>query len=143
MQDINICRFREDFTAKVRIPNAKHRQNTSRVTIYMAKEQPLNSVNTLTICSLLLVSCVLPLVGCGTNSGEENSPKEIPSNTQDGSASSSPDTSAPRFPEVKTHENEIIPPRTTPDDFNIVWEVWEHLNRDYVDRSKLDGEASA
>ena len=109
----------------------------------MAKEQPLNSVNTLTICSLLLVSCVLPLVGCGINSVENNSPKEIPSNTQDGSATSSPDTSAPRFPEVKAHENEIVPPRTTPDDFNIVWEVWEHLNRDYVDRSKLDGEASA
>ena len=120
--------------------NTQRRQYNYRVTIYRLKEQPLISLNALTICSLLLVSFVLSAVGCGTNSGEDES---IPSSAQEGSVASSSHTGAPEFPEVKANETEIVPPRVTPDDFNIVWEVWEHLNRDYVDQSKLDGEASA
>ena len=103
----------------------------------------MTSVHVFTICTLLLVSFVFATAGCGSSSGEDESVNGIATSTQATSLSGTPHSSAPEFPDVKLHENEIVPPHITPDDFNIVWEVWEHLNRDYVDRSKLNGEASA
>lgn len=49
----------------------------------------------------------------------------------------------PVFPDIVVHEDEIEPPRTVPSDLGVVWEAWEHLNRDYVDRDKLDPEMAA
>lgn len=49
-------------------------------------------------------------------------------------------TDAPQFPSVVVHEDDILPPKHIPTELDVIWEAWEHLNRDYVDREKLDPE---
>lgn len=49
-------------------------------------------------------------------------------------------TDAPQFPSVVVHEDDIVPPKHIPTELDVIWEAWEHLNRDYVDREKLDPE---
>ena len=49
-------------------------------------------------------------------------------------------TDAPQFPNVVVHEDEIVAPSHVPSELDVIWEAWEHLNRDYVDREKLDPE---
>ena len=47
---------------------------------------------------------------------------------------------APQFPNIVVHEDEIVPPQHIPSELDVIWEAWEHLNRDYVEREKLDPE---
>ena len=47
---------------------------------------------------------------------------------------------APLFPKVVVHEDDIVVPQHVPNGLDVVWEAWEHLNRDFVDREKLDPE---
>ena len=49
-------------------------------------------------------------------------------------------TDAPQFPNVVVHEDDIVAPSHVPSELDVIWEAWEHLNRDYVDREKLDPE---
>ena len=47
---------------------------------------------------------------------------------------------APLIPTVVAHDDDIVVPQHVPDGLDVVWEAWEHLNRDYVEREKLDPE---
>ena len=49
-------------------------------------------------------------------------------------------TDAPQFPNVVVQEDDIVAPSHVPSELDVIWEAWEHLNRDYVDREKLDPE---
>ena len=49
-------------------------------------------------------------------------------------------TDAPLFPQVVLHEDDIVPPKHVPTDLDVIWEAWEHLNRDFVDREQIDPE---
>ncbi len=49
-------------------------------------------------------------------------------------------TDAPVFPNVVVNDDDIVPPKHIPTDLDVIWEAWEHLNRDYVDREKIDPE---
>ena len=49
-------------------------------------------------------------------------------------------TDAPQFPNIVVHEDDIVAPSHVPSELDVIWEAWEHLNRDYVDREKLDPE---
>ncbi|MCY4527638.1 MAG: S41 family peptidase [Chloroflexi bacterium] len=49
-------------------------------------------------------------------------------------------TDAPVFPNVVVHEDEIVAPQHVPTELDVIWEAWEHLNRDFVEREKLDPE---
>ena len=45
-------------------------------------------------------------------------------------------TDAPQFPNVVVHEDDIVAPSHVPSELDVIWEAWEHLNRDYVDQGK-------
>ena len=49
-------------------------------------------------------------------------------------------TDAPLFPNVVVHDNEVVAPQHVPNELDVIWEAWEHLNRDFVERNKLDSE---
>jgi carboxyl-terminal processing protease len=49
----------------------------------------------------------------------------------------------PEFPAPQESALEVAPPRNVPEELIIVWEAWQLLQQDYVDRSKLDPEAFA
>ena len=45
------------------------------------------------------------------------------------------------FPTPEPSELKVAPPRDVPEELKIVWEAWQLLQQDYVDRSELDPEA--
>jgi carboxyl-terminal processing protease len=46
------------------------------------------------------------------------------------------------MPDVTVSERPLSPaPRDVPEELTIIWEAWQHLNEDYVDKSALDPEA--
>ncbi len=49
-------------------------------------------------------------------------------------------TDAPHFPNVVVHDDDIVTPQHVPNELDVIWEAWEHLQRDFVDREKLDPE---
>ena len=49
----------------------------------------------------------------------------------------------PEFPEVTPAERTLEMPPEVPEELKIIWEAWQFLAQDYVDRSKLDPEASS
>ncbi len=49
-------------------------------------------------------------------------------------------TDAPVFPNVVVHDDDVVAPQHVPTELDVIWEAWEHLNRDYVEREKLDPE---
>ena len=48
---------------------------------------------------------------------------------------------APEFPEVTPSEPLADPPKVVAEDLKVIWEAWQHLHNDYVEKSKLDPEA--
>ena len=48
---------------------------------------------------------------------------------------------APQLSPPQKTELEVAPPRDVPEELRIVWEAWQLLHQDYVDRSQLDPEA--
>jgi carboxyl-terminal processing protease len=48
---------------------------------------------------------------------------------------------ASQFPPVEPTELRVDPPRDVPEELKIIWEAWQLLQQDYVDRSQLDAEA--
>ena len=48
---------------------------------------------------------------------------------------------APEFPEVTPSEPLAAPPKVVAEDLKVIWEAWQHLHNDYVEKSKLDPEA--
>ena len=42
------------------------------------------------------------------------------------------------MPNVDVHEDESVPPQHTPTELGAIWEAWEHLNRGFEEREKLD-----
>ena len=48
---------------------------------------------------------------------------------------------ASQFPPVEPTELKVDPPRDVPEELRIIWEAWQLLHQDYVDRSQLDPEA--
>lgn len=96
------------------------------------------------LSTLRVALLVLFLLACGSNTDDGPSTDTASLQPAASTGSGGPVTSdAPTFPNVVIHENDIEPPRVVPDDLGIVWEAWEHLNRDYVDRNKLDPKAAA
>ena len=45
---------------------------------------------------------------------------------------------APLSTNVDVHEDESVPPKHTPTELDAIWEAREHLNREFVEREKLD-----
>ena len=48
---------------------------------------------------------------------------------------------ASQFPSAEPTELRVDPPRDVPEELKIIWEAWQLLQQDYVDRSQLDAEA--
>ncbi len=98
------------------------------------------------LASVLLVACTGG-DGAGEGAGTSGSPARAPSlesaSSPNGAtiASSTGAVDAPVFPDVVVTEGISDPPRIVPEDLKVVWEAWELLQEDYVDRSKLDPEA--
>jgi carboxyl-terminal processing protease len=92
-----------------------------------------------------LAILVIIAVGCGTTGDDKDS--EAPAASLQSPASPSEAgvnaSDVPGFPNVVVHDGDIEAPRVVPTDLGLVWEAWEHLNRDYVDRDKLDPELAA
>ena len=101
----------------------------------------------------------LLLVACGSAT-EQAAPEEeapppaavaapaaAPSDTAPSPASAAGDTivadapDASQFPPVEPSELKVDPPRDVPEELKIIWEAWQLLHQDYVDRSQLDPEA--
>ncbi len=94
--------------------------------------------------TLIGLAAMLLVAGC--SSGTD--PVDAPAPSAAGSlAEISPATNgeavidAPTFPEVTESETKLKPPPIVPGELEVVWEAWELLREDYVDRSKLDPEA--
>lgn len=97
----------------------------------------------LSVTVLALVIAIT--VGCGTT-GDDKDSSQTAASLQAPTSSSGATTNSsdePSFPNVVVYEDDIEPPRVVPTDLGLVWEAWEHLNRDYVDRDKLDPELAA
>lgn len=90
------------------------------------------------LITLLLVS------GCssGSNLGEAPTPPNTESLAEiSPSLNGEATVDAPTFPEVSESGRKLKPPPIVPGELEVVWEAWELLRQDYVDRSKLDPEA--
>lgn len=108
-------------------------------------ETVANHPKSMFLSAAVLAIVVAITVGCGTNSGDKDSSQAVASLQAPSSPSGSSINSSdePSFPNVVVHEEDIETPKVVPTDLGLVWEAWEHLNRDYVDRDKLDPELAA
>ena len=110
----------------------------------------------------LAILIVVVFVGCGggdegteraasTSGASVPSLQQLPAPTQStggGAAAAASDAngalgapSPPEFPQASPSEPLPDPPKLVEEDLKTVWEVWQHLHKDYVDKSKLDSEA--
>lgn len=87
-----------------------------------------------------LAVLVAVMAACGAFGDEDETLSSAASSVQSPASPALPplETDAPEFPKIVVHEDEVVPPKHVPSDLDVVWEAWEHLNRDYVDRDKID-----
>ena len=105
------------------------------------------------IIALVTVSVSVVTIGCWYNDDESDGGlihEQTSSNTDRLGrlvTSSTADTqklsNPPVFPIVSRSDPLPDPPKIVDEDLKIVWEVWQHLHKDYVDKSKLDRDAFA
>lgn len=106
-----------------------------------------------TIVPILATLALLLLAGC-SGSGAETTEQPAPAAAAAPSLHDSPAApaggapteaeqafDATNVPTVTPLEKPIELPDEVPDEFRIIWEAWQHLTRDYVDKSKLDSDS--
>ena len=96
-----------------------------------------NGFRLLTLVALLMVVTV----GCGTgDSSPDQSASPVPSLQESTETRSGDSPGPPQVAEVGAITE--VPPEV-PEELKVIWEAWEYLVRDYVDKTKLDPEAFA
>ena len=80
------------------------------------------------LLAVVAAASVLLVTACGSDS--EDSPQTGSVSIYDPMA----------LPEITEPEQPLKAPSEVPPEMSIIWEVWAHLTRDYVDRSSLDPE---
>ena len=105
-----------------------------------------------TIVPILAALALLLLAGCsgsGAETPEQPAPAAVAAPSLEDSpapAAGAPTEAEQAFdatnvPTVTPLEKPIELPDEVPDEFRIIWEAWQHLTRDYVDKSKLDSDS--
>ena len=91
---------------------------------------------------LMLVALLMVVtVACGTgDSSADESASPVPSLQQSTEARSGDAPEPPQVAEVGTITE--FPPEV-PEELKVIWEAWQYLVQDYVDKTKLDPEAFA
>lgn len=95
--------------------------------------------------NLLLVALFVALAtlsaACGSANVEDGDPQGQAASVAPSLEEADGFSDAPTFPNVTDTENPLVPPEDVTEALKIVWEAWELLQQDYVDRSELDPEA--
>ena len=87
------------------------------------------------VLSIALLTALLLISACGDDEGEVSSPTLAPTQPPASEAAASDVNPAP---EIVPPETPLEAPEEVPEELKAIWEAWEFLRSEHVDRSGLD-----